>query len=139
MSSSIFSRKKLRSVAIYSDFDFDFAMGWDKDITVTKDHRAVSRGIINIISTPLGSYPMKPEFGSTIINLLFTRMDPLLINTSITELVGRIRRFEKRVDKLDVNIIPSWTNDGYNLDFRISFSIHEDPELINMNFTIEKE
>lgn len=137
--SSIFNRNKLRKVAIYSDYDFDFAMGWDRDITLTKDHRSVSRGIINIISTPLGSYPMKPEFGSTIINLLFTRMDPMLVNTSITELNNRIRRFEKRVNKLDINIAPSWTNDGYNLDFKITFSIHDDPELINMNFTIEKE
>lgn len=139
MNNSIFSNKKLREIAIYSDYDYDFAMGWDKDISITKDHRAVSRGIINIISTPLGTYPMKPEFGSNIVNLLFSRMDPLAINTSITELTNRIRRFEKRVDKLSVNIIPSWTNDGYNLDFKITFSIFEDPELINLNFTLEKD
>lgn len=135
---SIFSRKELRKVPIYSDYDYDFSMGWDKDINVTKDHRSVSRGIINIISTPLGSYPMKPEFGSNIINLLFSRMDPMLVQTSITELINRIHKFEKRIKTLSINIIPSWTNDGYNLDFQVKFSIHEDPELINMNFTIEQ-
>ena len=68
----------------------------DNAAPVTQE-KAINNSIHNIITTPKGSVPGNPEFGSGMHKYIFEPMDPLVKESIKAEIEYAIKRWEQRV------------------------------------------
>ena len=90
---------------------FDFSKkGQDylgiKDIPVIKNDQAVKEGIINLLSTEVGTRPMHPEYGVDLSRYLFEPIDDITSDLITYNIELALERFEPRVSNVAVTVIP---------------------------------
>jgi phage baseplate assembly protein W len=66
---------------------------------------AIKQSIKNILLTPKGSLPGKPNFGSNIHQLLFSQMDGLTMSVAQSFVEEALREFEDRIVIESIDVI----------------------------------
>jgi len=91
------------------------------DLIVVTNANAIARSIRNLIMTVPGERPFNPTLGSNVSRLLFDPMDQMTSMNIRSEIEHTIRKFEPRVELLEVIVNPNY--DGNEYDIIIKFKI----------------
>lgn len=87
----------------FKDLPLSFAINpITKDVSFAKNDDAVKKALLNLLKTPVGSRPFRPDFGVDLERYLFEPADydtEVNINRDISE---AIRRFEPRVQLVSI-------------------------------------
>jgi phage baseplate assembly protein W len=91
------------AAVFFSDLPLNFiANPITLDIPTLKNEAAVKRALLNLIKTPVGSRPFRPDYGSKIYNYLF---EPADVSTELEineELAREIQKYEPRVQLISI-------------------------------------
>jgi phage baseplate assembly protein W len=117
----------------YSDFDIEFELQSNGDITLLTDLDSVFNSIKNLVLTNKGERRMLPSYGSNIQKLLFEPLDEITARRIGEELVGELKVWEDRItiSSMDVEIL--YDEDSYKirLNFYISESLNQEIQTIS--------
>ena len=75
-----------------------------KDISQLTNEQALLESVKNIIMTEPGERVMYPEFGCKLSGFVFEMLDPVSVVSIKTEIINSVRKFEDRVDRLNIDI-----------------------------------
>jgi hypothetical protein len=104
------------------------------DVRPVVDDVAVKKSIMNLIRTPKGSRPFRPEYGSNIGNYLFKNADIFTQYDLASELKQTITKFESRVDVLKVGV--TFVDSGIKID--VTYKIKNRSSASTLTTTIKK-
>ena len=86
-----------------------------EDLIAIKNETAIARSIRNIVFTLPGEKFFDPNFGSDISQSLFENIDEISAVTIREEIEYSIKTYEPRVNLLEVESIPNFDNNEYNV------------------------
>jgi phage baseplate assembly protein W len=104
------------------------------DVRPVVDDVAVKKSIINLIRTPKGSRPFRPEYGSNVGNYLFKNADIFTQYDLASDLKQTITQFETRVDVVKVGV--TFQDNGVTID--ITYKIKNKSTVSTLTTTIKK-
>ena len=104
------------------------------DVRPVVDDVAVKKSIMNLIRTPKGSRPFRPEYGSNVGNYLFKNADVFTQYDLASELKQTITKFETRVDVIKVGV--TFQDNGVKID--IAYKIKNMSAISTLTTTIKK-
>jgi len=108
----------------------------DNAAPVTQE-TAVNNSIRNIITTPKGSVPGHPEFGSGMHNYIFELIDPLVKESIKAEIEYAIKRWEQRVIIKLVDVVD---DPDYNrITIKIVYNIKTDVESTQYEYIFSQQ
>lgn len=84
-------------MSIYNDYE-------TISTTVT-DVKAINNSIRNILLTPIGSLPGRPDFGSRINNLLFEQNDDAIKDLIEIYVIEALTKWEPRINITDIRSV----------------------------------
>jgi phage baseplate assembly protein W len=118
----------------YSDIPFFISKNsFTGDLNLVKDVSAIRQSVQNIILTNQGERPFDYYFGPSLFQNIFENLTVELILDVQTKIVTNLKKYENRVDVIDVVVTESKTDD-YTLNIKIYYFI---PDLgINDNIEI---
>jgi uncharacterized protein len=99
-----------QSKVIYSDIQREFKFDSRGQIKMSYNADAVQDSVLNILCTMPGERMFLPEFGSSLMGMLFQAITPALANSSAKQLKADIERWESRVVVDNVNFKVDSTN-----------------------------
>ena len=85
------------------------------DLIGLKNESAIARSIRNIVFTLPGEKFFDPNFGSDISQSLFENIDEISAVTIREEIEYSIKTYEPRVNLIEVQSIPNYDNNEYNV------------------------
>ena len=88
----------------------------NSDLIVLKNETAIARSIRNIVFTLPGEKFFNPNFGSRVSRSLFENIDQISASIIKDEIENSINNFEPRVSLIDVQTIPDYDNNGFNVN-----------------------
>ena len=108
-----------RTARLFSDLDLNFSKHpVTKDISLKLNEYAIIASVRNIVLTNRGERRFTPDFGSTVLQMLFEPLDDVTAINIKNEIVTSITNYEPRV-KIDfVNVIPNFNLDGFDITIR---------------------
>ena len=86
-----------------------------KDVIPLKNERAIARSVKNLILTELQQRPFQPTLGSRVSGSLFELMDAGSAAVISSEIRNTIDNFEPRVDLQNVEVIPYYDSNSYDI------------------------
>lgn len=96
----------MSTTVFFSDIPLNFiANPITLDIPVLKNEAAIKKALMNLMKTPVGTRPFRPDYGTKIYDYLF---EPADISTEIEineELAKEIQKFEPRVQLISIETI----------------------------------
>lgn len=104
----------------------DLSLDRNDNLIEIIDVDSINNALKNIFSTPLGSVPGKPKYGTRIFSLLFNQMDYLLEFTLKEIIKEEIGKFEPRIKFEDVQITEVPEYNRVDVEIFYSFSIGGD-------------
>ena len=104
-----------------SDQNFDFldVNGPDGDFRRIDGIAVMINSIRNLLSTPRGSYPFDPEYGSDLYKKVFEPADTTTEEDIQFEVLDRIKQYDNRVIVRDVKTSFFNSRKGYRIDVTI--------------------
>ena len=84
------------------------------DLVALKNANAIARSIRNIVFTERGEKFFNPKFGSRISKLLFDNVDEVIASAIKDEIEFTIKKFERRVDLIEVKVVPNFNSNEMN-------------------------
>ena len=93
----------------------------NSDLIALKNETAIARSIRNIVFTLPGEKFFNPNFGSRVGRSLFENIDEILASNIRDEIATSIVNFEPRVELKNVEVIPNYDNNSF--DVIITYSI----------------
>ena len=100
----------------YKDVSMSFKSNpLNDDLISLKNESAIARSIRNIVFTLPGEKFFDPNFGSDISQSLFENIDEISAVTIREEIEYSIKTYEPRVNLLEVESIPNFDNNEYNV------------------------
>ena len=100
----------------YKDLSMSFKSNpLNDDLIGLKNESAIARSIRNIVFTLPGEKFFDPNFGSDISQSLFENIDEISAVTIREEIEYSIKTYEPRVNLLEVESIPNFDNNEYNV------------------------
>ena len=93
----------------------------NSDLIVLKNETAIARSIRNIVFTLPGEKFFNPNFGSRVSRSLFENIDEISASNIRDEIATSIVNFEPRVELKNVEVIPNYDNNSF--DVIITYSI----------------
>ena len=100
----------------YKDVSMSFKSNpLNDDLIGLKNESAIARSIRNIVFTLPGEKFFDPNFGSDISQSLFENIDEISAVTIREEIEYSIKTYEPRVNLLEVESIPNFDNNEYNV------------------------
>jgi len=69
-----------------------------------KDELAINNSIKNILLTRIGSVPGKPEFGSELMNIVFSTLDHITVSLLKNEIERALHKFEPRINIVKITV-----------------------------------
>jgi len=91
------------NTVFFSDLPLNFiANPITLDIPILKNENAIKRALLNLIKTPIGTRPFRPDYGTRIYNYLFEHAD---VSTELEineELAREIQKYEPRVNLISI-------------------------------------
>ena len=91
------------------------------DLITLKNETAIARSIRNIVFTLPGEKFFNPNFGSRVSRSLFENIDEISASNIRDEIATSIVNFEPRVELKNVEVIPNYDNNSF--DVIITYSI----------------
>jgi phage baseplate assembly protein W len=88
----------------------------NSDLIVLKNESAIARSIRNIVFTLPGEKFFNENFGSRVSRSLFENVDQISASIIKDEIENSINNFEPRVSLIDVQTIPDYDNNGFNVN-----------------------
>ena len=85
------------------------------DLIGLKNANAISRSVRNIVFTLPGEKFFEEDFGCRISASLFENMDSITANQIKDEITESIENFEPRVNLLEVEVIPEFDNNQFDV------------------------
>ena len=86
------------------------------DLIALKNESAIARSIRNIVFTLPGEKFFNENFGSRVSRSLFENVDEISASIIKDEIENSINNFEPRVSLIDVQTIPDYDNNGFNVN-----------------------
>ena len=86
-----------------------------KDVIPLKNERAIARSVKNLILTHLQERPFQPDLGSRVSGSLFELMDAGSAAVITSEIRNTIDNFEPRVDLQNVEVVPYYDSNSYDI------------------------
>ena len=100
----------------YKDVSMSFKSNpLNDDLIGLKNESAIARSIRNIVFTLPGEKFFDPNFGSEVSKSLFENVDEVSAITIREEIEYSIKTYEPRVNLLEVESIPNFDNNEYNV------------------------
>ena len=93
----------------------------NRDLIALKNETAIARSIRNIVFTLPGEKFFNPNFGSRVSRSLFENIDEISASNIRDEIATSIVNFEPRVELKNVEVIPNYDNNSF--DVIITYSI----------------
>ena len=93
----------------------------NRDLIALKNETAIARSIRNIVFTLPGEKFFNPNFGSRVTRSLFENIDEILASNIRDEIATSIVNYETRVELKNVEVIPNYDNNSF--DVIITYSI----------------
>ena len=88
----------------------------NNDLIAIKNENAIARSVKNIVFTLPGEKYFNPNFGSKISKVLFENIDDITASVIVDEIKESIRNYEPRVELLDVEAIPNFDNNQFDVN-----------------------
>ena len=88
----------------------------NNDLIAIKNENAIARSVKNIVFTLTGDKYFNPNFGSKISKVLFENIDDITASVIVDEIKESIRNYEPRVELLDVEAIPNFDNNQFDVN-----------------------
>jgi len=100
----------------------DFSKIENNELTEITDVQAINNSLKNIFSTPLGSLPGKPKFGTRIHQLIFSQMDYATEITLMEMVREEVLRFEPRIilDTIKIRFLPEYNSISIEINYNFS-------------------
>lgn len=92
-------------MTMFFGFNPPFIGGKSKYFTRQEDEQLVKNNILQILSTIPGERVMRPDFGVNLRNMVFEQINPVSIDILRTNILDAIRKYEPRVNILQLSII----------------------------------
>ena len=86
-----------------------------RDVIPLKNERAISRSVKNLVLTHLQARPFNPYLGSRLGESLFELMDTTSASLVSEEITQTIDSFEPRVKLRNVEVIPYYDSNAYDV------------------------
>lgn len=102
-------------------------------IALVSGDREIEQAIRLILGTAPGERPMRPEFGCGIHDLIFAPADITTAGRIAYEVRASLRRWEPRIDVLDVAVSPD-PRDAGTLYIEITYALRETNDPRNLVF-----
>ena len=100
----------------YKDLSMSFKSNpLNNDLIGLKDDNAIARSIRNIVYTLPGEKFFDSDFGSDVTGSLFENIDEISAVTIREEIEYCIKTYEPRVNLIEVQSIPNYDNNEYNV------------------------
>ena len=100
----------------YKDLSMSFKSNpLNDDLIGLKDQSAIARSIRNIVYTIPGEKFFDSDFGSEVSATLFENLDDVSAITIRDEIEYSINTYEPRVELLNVDSLPNYDNNEYNV------------------------
>ena len=100
----------------YKDLSMTFKSNpLNNDLIGLKDDNAIARSIRNIVYTLPGEKFFDSDFGSDVTGSLFENIDEISAVTIREEIEYCIKTYEPRVNLIEVQSIPNYDNNEYNV------------------------
>ena len=93
----------------------------NSDLIALKNETAIARSIRNIVFTLPGEKFFNPNFGSRVSRSLFENIDEITASNIRDEIATSIVNYEPRVELKNVEVIPNYDNNSF--DVIITYSI----------------
>lgn len=105
-----------------------------KDISIVKNEEAVKGALRNLLKTPLGTRPFRPDYGVNLLRYLF---EPATYDTEVSinkEIAEAIQRFEPRVQLI---AIESKVKENAGIDVTIEYTVSgfQRPQVLETTIT----
>ena len=93
----------------------------NSDLIALKNETAISRSIRNIVFTLPGEKFFNEDFGSRVSISLFENIDDISASIIADEIRNSIQNYEPRVQLIDVQAIPDYDNNSFDvvINYRI--------------------
>lgn len=119
------------------DLDLNFQPNYiDNDLAIKVNEEAVKRSLRNLILFRKYEKPFHPEISSGIQDLLFESPSPLTYNMIKTNIEEVIRKYEPRVNELNIELFSDYNNNSVIVN--IQFTIQNRPQIIETNIHMER-
>jgi phage baseplate assembly protein W len=92
----------------------------NSDLIVLKNETAIARSIRNIVFTLPGEKFFNPNFGSRVTRSLFENIDEILASNIRDEIATSIVNYEPRVELKNVEVIPNYDNNSFDVIIKYS-------------------
>lgn len=103
-----------RNTRQFIDLDAAFTLNpRTRDVATKTDDNAIRNALRNLIMTKHYERPFQPNLGCQLHNILFENNDPLSLIIAERAIADSIRKFEPRVELLDVQVTTSDFNDMF--------------------------
>lgn len=107
------------------------------DLIVTKDEAAIKQAVVNLLLTNKGERFFNSNIGSSVSSMLFEPLDYGTAGMISSEIENTLRLYEPRINVLNVDTIPNFDDNGF--DVELSFEIIGREDLpINVAFFLER-
>jgi phage baseplate assembly protein W len=113
------------NTVFFSDLPLNFiANPITLDIPILKNENAIKRALLNLIKTPVGTRPFRPDYGTRIYNYLFENADPSTEVEINEELAREIQKYEPRVTLISIE---SDVVDRVGISLKIAYYAQNSP------------
>jgi phage baseplate assembly protein W len=103
---------------VYKDISLTFARNVvTSDVVTVSDADAIKRSLKLLLLSRTGETPFFPEFGSRIYTMLFEPLDPITTLLLQHEIEATVAAYEPRVRILQLSVVPSLDEQGYDVNF----------------------
>lgn len=131
------SNPRISSERIFRDLDLNFTLHpVKKDVSTHINEYAIINSVKNLISTNFYEKPFRPEIGSSVRNLLFENVDPLVAARIERAIAETISNYEPRVSVTNIRAQASPDENLYAVT--LTFVIVNNPIPITIDFFLER-
>jgi phage baseplate assembly protein W len=104
------------------------------DVRPITDEVAIKRALTNLILTPRGSKPFRPDYGSDVDKFLFRNPDKFTKNDLLRSLKDTIDRYESRINLINIDA----DFDDYGIKLNIKYRINNMMSQSNLALTVKR-
>ena len=134
----ISSRAKEFTSRGYKDFSLSFKSNpVTGDFSTLKNEEAIKQSVRNIVLTARGEKLFQPNFGSSLMGMLFENYTPFMIDAIRDEIAISLQNNEVRIKILNIDV----EDDQYDLNalsVTVEYQIIGQPVMKNFSFLLTK-
>lgn len=120
-----------------ADLDINFDRNvFTNDVNLLEGEAAIRRAVKSLILLKPNEKPFHPEIDSGISGLLFENVDPIVVMEIKNRIKIAIKRFEPRVDGLDVDV--KFDYDNNSMVVKVLYTIRNIQKVFTTNVVLER-